>query len=173
MIEYALILALLLLGAVAAMTATGATLITKWDQVQQAVARTITDAEPAPQKTKVQLLIDDFLRRMQEFHDKNNRWPRSWGDYMFTDIGLDPADWAKPVEGLYWGPNGDKLGIGLRHDDKTTSVYFKDMNGNTVRLNSGWKIWCKSDGCYYHTVAPQNRIDISTLMVVDTVSIAP
>lgn len=173
LLEYSLLLGLLLLGAVAAMAATGATLSDKFDQMHKAVA-TIVEAQPEPVMTNLQREVNKLLERIQRFYNERGRWPRSWGDYAFTDIGLTPADYASPIDGVYIGPSGDKVSIGLKPGDKRVKVYVTDLNGNVRQLYSGWKIWCLPDGgCYYHTVAPGNEVDLSTLVVVEATQAAP
>lgn len=167
MLEYSLILGLLIFGAVAAMAATGSTVFDKLGQVQGAVA-TVSQVEPEPAMTNLQREVNKMLRLIQNFYDQRGRWPRSWGEYAYTDIGLSPADYADPIDGVFIGPSGNKVGIGLKAGDKSTKVYVKDLNGNTRQLYSGWKIWCLPGGnCYYHTVAAGNEIDLSTLVVLD------
>ncbi|MEA3350199.1 MAG: hypothetical protein U9Q82_06235 [Chloroflexota bacterium] len=111
---------------------------------------------------------DDFLARIQAFYDENGRWPRSWGDYAYTDIGLDPDDWNEPVEGIYWGPHGDDVGLANRHGDNL-EVYVDDLQGDTLHLYNGWNIWCpvSNEHCYYHNIAPGNEVDLSTLVVIE------
>ena len=111
-----------------------------------------------------QRIADDFLERIQAFHDKNARWPRTWGDFRFSDLGLDPAPWAVPVEGVYWNPHGSEIGLANKAGDNL-QIYVKDFRGNWLHLYDGWNIWCRAEGCYFHTVAPGNEVDISTLTV--------
>ena len=173
LIEYSLLLGLLLLGAVAAITVAGATLSDKVDQVHKAVAA-IADVQPEPVMTNLPRKVNKLLERIQRFYHEQGRWPRSWGDYAFTDIGLTPADYASPIDGVYIGPSGDKVSIGLKPGDKRVKVYVTDLNGNVRQLYSGWKIWClRGGGCYYHTVAPGNEVDLSTLVVVEATQAAP
>lgn len=172
MIEYSLILGLLIFGAVATMAATGSALFDKLDQAQTVLAA-VSNVEPAPKMTNLEREVDNLLKRIQAFYDQRGRWPRSWGEYAYTDIGLSPADYADPIDGVYIGPSGDKVSIGLKPGDKSVKVYVKDLDGNIRQLYSGWKIWCLAGGgCYYHTVAPGNEIDLSTLVVVDTTQAA-
>ena len=44
------------------------------------------------------------------------------------------------------------------------------MNGNNLHLYDGWAIWCPvtSTSCYYHTVAPGNEVNISTIYTTGT-----
>ena len=111
----------------------------------------------------------DFMSRIRAHYDKNGKWPRSWGEHRFSDIGLNFDDWKKSVNGIYWNPNGDKIGLGNKNGDNL-QVYVEDLNGNTLHLYDGWNIWCvaTTEICYYHTVAPGNEVDINTIKVVET-----
>ena len=113
-------------------------------------------------------IIDDFLERINDYYDENGRWPRSWGDYAYTDIGLDPADWQDSVEGIRWGPHGADVGLGTDPGDDYM-IYVSDLDGNEMRLYDSWNIWCvaSSSKCYYHRVEPENEIDITTLRLVE------
>ena len=62
------------------------------------------NSSPAPTEPSTQLtsLGSDFeeitsamILLVQNFYDENGRYPRSWGDYVYTDIGLDPSEWEK------------------------------------------------------------------------------
>ena len=158
LVEYALILALVALVVIGGMRLTGTSLA----DVYEAVANAFGIETGSP----IEALVGDFLERIQAFYDENGRYPRSWGDYRFTDIGLDPADWAGTVEGISWNPNGSKLGLGNEIGDDI-QIYVTDLDGNRLHLYDGWSIWCQGGGvCYYHTVAPGNEVDISTIEVV-------
>jgi Flp pilus assembly pilin Flp len=157
LVEYALILALVGLAVLAVMLITGTNLSDAYSQA--------ADTLKGEEAVSAQGIMDDFLARIQKFYDENGRYPRSWGDYRFTDIGLDPADWADSVEGIFWNPNGDKIGLGNKRGDDV-QVYVTDMDGKRRHLYDGWNIWCTGGGCYYHTVAPGNEVDISTLEIV-------
>ena len=119
-----------------------------------------------PELSPIGIHLQDFLARIQAYYDKYGHWPRSWGEYKFTDLGLDPDDWAGPVDGIYWNPNGEYIGLGNKKGDNL-QVYVTDVNGNRIKLYDGWNIWCSGTTCYYHTVAPGNEVDISTIEVVE------
>lgn len=167
LIEYTLLLALLVLSVSVAMTTMGSAFDRQWSLLGEAVSQVSSDASGGMEPTKVETLIDGFLQRINAFYAEHGRWPRSWGDYRFSDIGLNPADWSGPIEGIYWNPNGENIGLANRIGD-SLEIYVDDLNGNTLHLYNGWNIWCNSGGCYYHTIAPGNEVDISTLRVVDT-----
>lgn len=158
LVEYALLIALVGLIAIAVLVLTGTNLSDLFKRAG--------DSLQGVESSTVQTTIDDFLTRIQEYYDENGRYPRSWGDYRFTDIGLDPADWADIVDGVLWNPNGSRLGIGNKIGDDT-QLYVTDLDGNRLHLYDGWNIWCTvGGGCYYHTIAPGNEVDISTLEIV-------
>mgnify|MGYP006935339023 CR=1 FL=1 len=158
LVEYALILALVGLVVLAVMVLTGTNLSDVYTRA--------TNALGEEEATSAQRIMDDFLARIQKYYDENGRYPRSWGDYRFTDIGLDPADWGDSVEGIFWNPNGERLGLGNKSGDDI-QVYVTDLEGKRRHLYDGWSIWCTGGGCYYHTVAPGNEVDISTLEIVE------
>lgn len=115
-------------------------------------------------ETPVEKIANDFLKRIQAFYDKNGRYPRTWGDYRFTDLGLNPKDWSGLVEGIAWNPHGNEIGLANRPGDNI-QVYVKDFKGNLLHLYDGWNIWCRGGVYYFHTVAPGNEVDISTLII--------
>ena len=158
LVEYALILALVGLVVLAVMVLTGTNLSDVYTRA--------TNALGEEEATSAQRIMDDFLARIQKYYDENGRYPRSWGDYRFTDIGLDPADWGDSVEGIFWNPNGERLGLGNKSGDDI-QVYVTDLDGKRRHLYDGWSIWCTGGGCYYHSVAPGNEVDISTLEIVE------
>jgi Flp pilus assembly pilin Flp len=157
LIEYSMLLGLVLLLAVGLSTVAGQ-MSSRWSTL----ATHLTGVQSKPQPTAVERIAGDFLQRIQVFHDKHGRWPRNWGDFRFTDLGMDPAAWAVAVEGVYWNPHGSEVGLANKAGDNL-QIYVKDLKGNWLHLYDGWNIWCRAEGCYFHTVAPGNEVDLSTL----------
>jgi len=112
--------------------------------------------------------LNHFLLLIQDYYEQNDRYPRTWDPYNFTDLGLDPDDWDQPVDGIYWKPHGGDVGLANRPDDDI-QIYVDDLSGNTLHLFDGWNIWClaSNGNCYYHTIAPGNEIDINTIKVIN------
>ena len=104
---------------------------------------------------------------INKFYQQNNRYPRSWGDYVFTDIGLDPLEWAQPVNGLYYSPGGTILTI---QPAEGYTLTMKSTEGATLILTPKLKwdlLYDVSDGqWYYHKKASGNAVDINTLQVM-------
>jgi hypothetical protein len=120
--------------------------------------------EPAAAPTEI---VADFMARYNEYHSTHGTWPRGWGNYRFTDIGLEPADWSGPVGGIIWTPEEDRFGLSNYPADNL-QIYVTDLEGNVRKLHDDWNIWCVAAGgkCYFHTVAPENEVDINSLVVV-------
>jgi Flp pilus assembly pilin Flp len=167
-VEYILLIFFLALAVLAALAALG-------PQISNLFSHTTAGLSPsesggtAPELTPIQEIEQDFLARILAYYNQYGRWPRSWGDYRFSDIGLNPSNWNGPVEEIYWSPNGSQLGMSNKSGDNI-QIYVIDLNGNRLHLYDGWNIWCvaSSGTCYYHTVAPGNEVDISTIEVVIT-----
>jgi len=125
--------------------------------------------QPTPLPNGRLSILSDFQQRILNYYAQNGRWPRTWGKYAYSDIGLDRDDWEDPVEGIYWGPHGSNIGLANKRNDNL-QVYVTDLEGNTLHLYDGWNIWCEviTSQCYYHTIAPGNEVDINTLQVITT-----
>jgi len=111
-------------------------------------------------------ITGSIIDLIQDFYDANNRYPRTWGDYVYTDIGLDPDDWDEAYDHIYYSPGGNRVSVkpeaGYVMEVKDTSGVLKilkpDSNWSLVysMANAKW---------YYKAVDPLNEIDISTLEV--------
>ena len=94
---------------------------------------------------------------------------RTWGDYRYTDLGLDPEEWAEAIDHIYYKPGGSTLAI--EPEDGYTFI-VTDSGSDTRELSStlNWNlIYNDLDGnWYYHYIDEDNIIDISTLQVVES-----
>jgi len=164
LVEIALLIALVAIIVVASLTLLGPAVSGHLGTVAQSLEGLAPVESSTPRYMQIRA---DFAQRILDYYEANGRWPRSWGSYVYTDIGLDPVDWQDPVEGIHWGSNHGRVVLGTEHDDGY-QVYVRDLEGNRLHLYDGWNIWCPvlESVCYYHTVAPGNEIDISTLEVV-------
>jgi hypothetical protein len=97
---------------------------------------------------------------------KHGSWPRSWATYGYTDLGLDPAAFASPINGLTYTVGGSKVNARPAAGYKMTVT---DVTGR-VRVMTNNLMWSISYDAtigtwYYHTTNPSDQIDISTLKV--------
>ena len=113
-----------------------------------------------------QQILQDMYSRISNFYQLHKSWPRTWSPYNFTDVGLNPADYSQAINGLYWSPHGSNIGIANRSGD-AYEVYVKKLDGTMLHLINGWSIWCdvSTSVCYYHTIAPGNEVDFSSIVV--------
>ena len=165
LVEFALLVVLVAIIVVASLTMLGPAISGQLGVVAESLSGMGGQVDPST--PRYMQIRDDFAQRILAFYEANGRWPRSWGAYVYTDIGLDPADWQDPVEGIYWKSNGGRVVLGTEPDDDR-QVYVSDFEGNRLHLYDGWNILCPAleTMCYYHSVASGNEIDITTLEVV-------
>ena len=91
---------------------------------------------------------------------------RTWGDYRYTDIGLDPEDWDTYVLHILYKPSGSTLRLDI---EPGYQFVFETISGSTVviRSNFNWSIIYNDldEKWYYHSIDPLKEIDIDTLIV--------
>jgi len=123
--------------------------------------------ESVEDEVSVSFLIGDFYQRILSFKEENGRWPKSWGDMRFEEIGLDPKDWEEPVADILWIPHGDNIGLGNVYGDDIR-LYVNKMDGSRMEIYT--VVWCypTTERCYYRFPEPENEVDISTLEIVHT-----
>jgi len=157
--EYALILALVVLAVLLVVALFG-------KQLAGAYQKAVDGLTGSKGPSSIQSIAQDFMARALKYHQTTGNWPSTWGDQAFTQLGLNPADYAAPVDGIQWGPHGEYIGIANVSGDNI-QVYVKDMNGNTLHLIDTWDIWCDAvDGtCYYHTAPTGTVVNLSTIYV--------
>ena len=112
---------------------------------------------------EISLNMIDLIKQRKLEEDS---YGRTWDDYRYTDIGLDPADWELPVDQIYYKPVGSRLEI---RPEEGYDFLVEDMEGNekvlTNRSNYNL-IYNDLDGnWYYHSISEENIIDIDTLKI--------
>jgi prepilin-type N-terminal cleavage/methylation domain-containing protein len=102
-----------------------------------------------------------------EFFLEHGYWPRSWGDYRFTDLGLDPLDWSGvPVQGIIYTPAGNRLQVRPAAGHVFTFTFADGSIGSlTNALNWNLMYSLENDTWYFHSIAEGNEIDIATLRI--------
>jgi Flp pilus assembly pilin Flp len=161
LVEYALILVLVALVVILSVTALGGGLSDVFSSITTGLNRGAEDTQ------SVSYLIGDFSRRILDFRNENGRWPKSWGDERFTELGLDPKDWEEPVSDILWIPHGDNIGLGNVYKDNIR-LYVNKVDGSKMEIYT--VVWCypTSSRCYYRFPEPENEVDINTLEIVYT-----
>jgi prepilin-type N-terminal cleavage/methylation domain-containing protein len=100
------------------------------------------------------------------FFKKNGRYPRSFGEYVYTDIGLSQKEWAKSYDGLFYSPGGSRVAV--RPDTGyTLTVMGQDGKQRVLTSGSKWSMWydVPTGAWYFHAITPPEAVNISTLKV--------
>ncbi|MDD2217981.1 MAG: hypothetical protein PHX63_06075 [Eubacteriales bacterium] len=105
-----------------------------------------------------------MIHLIDQYFIDNGHYGRTWGDYRYTDIGLDLEDWENPVLHIYFKPTGNILRISPEEGYKLVVIDSFGMI-RTLSYSLNWDlIYNASDGkWYYHSISENNIIDINTL----------
>jgi prepilin-type N-terminal cleavage/methylation domain-containing protein len=109
---------------------------------------------------------DSLVKLVLDYHAKNGGWPRSWAPYCYTDLGLDPADYAGALEGVFYKVGGSKVAV------RPAAGYVMTVTDVTGKArvmtnNLNWDIVydATSGKWFFHTISPANEVDISTMSI--------
>lgn len=104
---------------------------------------------------------------VQKYNSMGN-YGRNWGDYSYTDLGLDPNDWKDPVEHIIYKPGGSDLRI-KPEDGYSFTVNSISGEEKILKASYNWDLVYNNVNkkWYYHSVAESNEIDINTLNVIN------
>lgn len=101
----------------------------------------------------------------QRLIDKGS-YGRTWGDFAYTDIGLDPEDWINPIGNIYYKPVGSRLQIrpaeGYQFivlDIYGNTRYLTNRSNHNLIYNDIDKNW------YIQSISAGNIIDIKTIKI--------
>jgi prepilin-type N-terminal cleavage/methylation domain-containing protein len=111
-------------------------------------------------------ISSEMIKIVNQNYINNGRYGRTWGDFAYTDIGLNPADWINPVNHIYYKPGGSRIAI---RPEEGYNFYVKNVNGTSLTLTnrSSWNLVYNNldQKWYYHSINVNNEIDISTLEI--------
>jgi len=106
---------------------------------------------------------------MQKKHADTGSYGRTWGDYKYTDLGLDPGIWSQPIGHIIYKPSGKDL---LITPEQGYTFLVNDYNGSLRKMPStyNWNIVYNdiTENWYYHSIKDDNLIDIETLMIEES-----
>lgn len=102
------------------------------------------------------------------YYDDSGSYPRSWGDYAYTDIGLNPEDFEESYYNFEVTPRGKTINFGLNYGYTLTVL---DIYGEEISFSGSYN-WnlvysIENSSWYHHSVTEGNEIDITTLTVVE------
>ncbi len=128
------------------------------------------NGEAAP-LTELGSTIDEISSEMMtlelKLYASTGSYGRSWGDYAYTDIGLDPAEWKNAVGHIIYTPQGSSIAV---NPEKGYTFLVEDMTGSVQVLPASynWSLLCacESGTWYFHTIEADNEINIATLQII-------
>jgi prepilin-type N-terminal cleavage/methylation domain-containing protein len=105
-------------------------------------------------------LIDIIVKKYIE----NDKYGRTWDDYRYTDLGLDPKDWKNPILHMIYKPKGEEL---LISPEKGYKFKVTNKTGEEKTVYDTYNlIYNTIEGkWYYHSFKPENEVDIDTLEI--------
>ncbi len=97
-------------------------------------------------------------------YEDQGHYGRTWGDYRYTDIGLDPDDWNSPINHMIYKPKGETM---LVTPESGYEFQVENEAGETKTVWKGYNLIydTESENWYYHSVNESNIVDIDTLRV--------
>ena len=114
--------------------------------------------------------FDEISRAMidliNDFHTTNGVYARTWGDYRYTDLGLDPEDWENPIAHIYFKPVGSSLNVRPAEGYEFIVVDLTD-NIRVLTHSSNWNFVYSAldETWYFKSISSGDVIDISTLEI--------
>lgn len=102
---------------------------------------------------------------LQRYNDVGS-YGRTWGEYRYSDLGLEPDDWNDPIEHLHYVPSGSKL---LISPEDGYRIKFQFNSGQVITGIPTYNLIFDStnDTWYYHKILPGNEIDIDSIQIVN------
>ena len=115
-------------------------------------------------------MVKFFDDKITEYYEEKGYFPRTWGDYAYTDLGLAPEDYKDVYYDRFeFVPRGSILNLGLEDGFTITvtttsgaSVTFPSIFNWILIYDTITNYW------YYHSVDPDKMIDIHSLKVTET-----
>ena len=108
-----------------------------------------------------------LITKLEDYHRLNKKYASPIVVECYRVIGLDARLWSDtPFEGLIYDPKGDTLEV---RPAKEFTIFVADKEG-TVRIlsyNLHWSLIynLKDKNWYFHRIAPEQCIDISTIHI--------
>ncbi len=105
-----------------------------------------------------------MIDAIENYYEKNGKYPRTGSKNKYTDIGLDPNEWKDAINGIIYTPQGDSISISPG-DGSTFSV--SSVSGKQLTVSGTGKIVysMETNQWYSSSIKKGNEVNISTLQV--------
>jgi hypothetical protein len=106
-----------------------------------------------------------FIDTIIEHYEESGSYGRTWGDYRYSDLGIDPEDWEDAFSHYVFRPSGSDLLV-TPEEGFTPTVELVTGEVKTVYSHYNIIYDVETAKWYYHSVSPENEVDIDTLQLV-------
>ncbi len=138
------------------------------DQQQWLLDHQNAEAPLSPLGSTLSEISSAMIDLIQQRYDTFGSYGRTWGDFAFTDIGLDPLDWQDPVGNIYYRPVGGQMRI---RPEEGYRFVVNDINGNqrvlTYALNWSLVYDMQQSAWFFHSISENNRLDMTSFEIQD------
>lgn len=133
------------------------------------VVCSVHDGQPSgltPLGNDREAIVEGFIALTEAFYEENGQYPRSWGGFSYTDLGLSPEDFSTPVDHVHYAPKGDRLALSPEAGYRFT-VEGESGEAFVLKAEYNWDLlyYYEDEAWYFKARSPENRIDIGTLSV--------
>jgi len=139
----------------------------KWE-ISQQIWYLFIDSAPVmltPFGNTFEDITERFIEIILENYEENGSYGRTWGDYRYTDLGIDPEEWETAITHFIYRPSGSQLLVTPEEGfTPTVETIFGEVR--TVYDNYNIIYDTITEKWYWHSIKPENEIDISTLQLV-------
>ncbi len=165
--EYSIGIALVAVALIAALIAVGGNISGMFTSIASGLQSQGSGEAKTSLGSTPEEISKGFIELILKYRDEHGRWPRSWEPYNYSDLGLDPDEWAGPIDGVKYIPAGDRFGIANALGDDY-QIYVKSKSGRKLHVYDGYAVWYDFDSgqWYYHSKKDNIPVDIKTLEVV-------
>jgi prepilin-type N-terminal cleavage/methylation domain-containing protein len=109
-------------------------------------------------------ISQSMIGAIENYYEKNGKYPRTGAKNKYTDIGLDPNEWQDAINGIIYTPQGDRVSI-----SPGTAYIFSvtGTSGKQVTVSGTGKIIYSmaTKQWYSSSIKKGNEVNISTLKV--------
>ncbi len=140
-----------------------------WSIPKQEWILVLSKAEPplSPLGSSFEEISSEMIDLITQFYIDHGSYPRNWGEFKYSDIGLTSSDWDEPIDHIYYAPAGSLIRI---RPEEGYSFTFEFGSGASGELegDSNWDLIYndKDKKWYFHSIEPANEIKIETLSVL-------
>lgn len=122
----------------------------------------------SPLGNSFEAISSEMIDLITQFYIDHGNYPRDWGDFKYSDLGLDPSDWDGPIDHICYMTAGSLIRI-RPEEGYSFTFEFKSGAAGELKGSSNWDlIYNDKDKKWYFRSKdePAYEIKIETLSVL-------